>query len=125
VIVVNYGSPDHCGEILADLQTRYPNVRVVTHAKNRGYGGAIRSGIENPTKELIFYTGGDAQYDPRELRLLVQALRDDVDMVNGYKTYRNDPMNRKIIGWLYHHSVRIAFNLHLKDVDYDFRLMRR
>jgi len=125
VIVVNDGSPDHCGEILAELQTRYPHLRVITHEKNRGYGGAIRSGITNATKDLIFYTDGDAQYDPRELRIIYEAMRDDVDMVNGYKIYRNDPINRKIIGWLYHHTVRIAFNLHLRDVDCDFRLMRR
>ena len=45
VIVVNDGSPDHTAEVLADLQSRYPNLRVVTHAKNRGYGGALRSGF--------------------------------------------------------------------------------
>jgi glycosyltransferase involved in cell wall biosynthesis len=43
VIVVNDGSPDHTAEVLADLQTRYPKLRVVTHKKNRGYGGALRS----------------------------------------------------------------------------------
>ena len=72
VIVVNDGSPDHTGEVLADLQTRYPNLRVVTHAKNRGYGGALRSGFEHATKDLVFYTDGDAQYDPREFRLLAE-----------------------------------------------------
>jgi glycosyltransferase involved in cell wall biosynthesis len=125
VIVVNDGSPDHCGAILAELQTRYPRLRVVTHEKNKGYGGAIRSGITNASKDLIFYTDGDAQYDPRELKLLYEALSDDLDMVNGYKISRNDPINRKIIGKIYHHIVRIAFNLHLRDVDCDFRLMRR
>ena len=125
VIVVNDGSPDHCGAILAELQSRYPRLRVVTHEQNRGYGGAIRSGIASATKDLIFYTDGDAQYDPRELKLLVEALTDDLDMVNGYKIARHDPLNRKIIGKIYHHVVRLAFNLHLRDVDCDFRLMRR
>jgi len=125
VIVVNDGSPDHCGEILAELQTRYPALRVVTHEKNRGYGGALRSGFSNATKDLIFYTDGDAQYDPREIALLVEAFSDNVDMVNGFKIHRNDPINRKIIGRLYHQTVRLAFGLHLKDVDCDFRLIRR
>ncbi|MBM2812158.1 MAG: Undecaprenyl-phosphate 4-deoxy-4-formamido-L-arabinose transferase [Chloroflexi bacterium] len=125
VIVVNDGSPDHCGQILAELQTRYPRLRVVTHEKNRGYGGALRSGFSNATKDLIFYTDGDAQYDPRELTVLYKALDDSADMVNGYKISRSDPINRKIIGRIYHHVVSIAFGLKLSDVDCDFRLIRR
>ena len=104
---------------------RYPNLRVVTHPQNRGYGGALRSGFANATKELIFYTDGDAQYDPREWAVLYAALAEGVDMVNGYKIHRNDPINRKIIGRLYHHVVSIAFGLKLRDVDCDFRLVRR
>jgi glycosyltransferase involved in cell wall biosynthesis len=125
VIVVNDGSPDHCDAILGELQTRYPRLRVVTHPQNRGYGGALRSGFSTATKDLIFYTDGDAQYDPREWSVLYAALTDDVDMVNGYKIDRKDPINRKIIGRVYHHVVRIAFGLRLRDVDCDFRLIRR
>ena len=125
IIVVNDGSPDHCGEILADLQTRYPRLRVVTHEKNRGYGGALRSGFSNATKDLIFYTDGDAQYDPRELTSLYEALTADVDFVNGYKIGRSDPLHRIVIGRLYHWLVRGAFGLRLRDVDCDFRLMKR
>ncbi len=124
VIVVNDGSPDHVGEILAELQTRYPRLKVVTHVKNRGYGGALRSGFATASKELVFYTDGDAQYDPRELRVLLAALRDDVDMVQGYKIQRHDPLPRIVIGRLYHWMVKLAFGLRLRDVDCDFRLIR-
>ncbi len=125
IIVVNDGSPDHTGEILADLQTRYPRLRVITHPKNRGYGGALRSGFSAASKELVFYTDGDAQYDPREITRLVAALTPDVDMVNGYKIERHDPLNRVIIGRVYHHVVKTMFRLRMRDVDCDFRLMRR
>jgi glycosyltransferase involved in cell wall biosynthesis len=125
IIVVNDGSPDHCDAILAELQTRYPHLNVVTHPQNRGYGGALRSGFANATKDLIFYTDGDAQYDPREWALLYDSMHDGVDMVNGYKIHRNDPINRKIIGRVYHHVVSFAFGLKLRDVDCDFRLIRR
>ncbi len=125
IIVVNDGSPDHSGEILAELQDRYPRLRVVTHEHNRGYGAALQSGFANATKDLVFYTDGDAQYDPREIAVLHQALSDDVDMVQGYKIHRNDPINRKIIGKIYHHVVNISFGLRLRDVDCDFRLLRR
>jgi glycosyltransferase involved in cell wall biosynthesis len=125
IIVVNDASPDHTAEVLADLQTRYPRLRVVTHEKNRDYGGALRSGFANASKELILYTDGDAQYDPREFKLLVKHLRDDVDVVQGYKIQRHDPLHRIIIGKIYHWTVRTMFNLHVRDVDCDFRLIRR
>ncbi len=125
IIVVNDGSPDHTGEILDDLAARYPRLRVVTHPRNRGYGGALRSGFAAATKDLVFYTDGDAQYDPRELALLVPALTPGVDLVNGYKIARHDPPERLIIGHLYHKVVRTMFRLRMRDVDCDFRLMRR
>jgi len=125
VIVVNDGSPDHTADVLADLQTRYPHLRVVTHKKNRGYGGALRSGFASASKALICYTDGDAQYDPREFRLLIENLRDDIDIVQGYKIERHDPLHRIIIGKLYHLIVRTAFGLPIRDVDCDLRLIRK
>lgn len=125
VIVVNDGSPDHTAEVLADLQKRYPKLRVVTHPKNRGYGGALRSGFANASKSLVCYTDGDAQYDPREFKLLADRLTDDVDVVQGYKIQRHDPIERIIIGKLYHTVVRTIFGLPIRDVDCDFRLIRR
>ena len=125
VIVVNDGSPDHTADVLADLQTRYSHLRVVTHKKNRGYGGALRSGFASATKDLICYTDGDAQYDPREFRLLIEHLRDDVDIVQGYKIQRSDPLERIVIGKLYHLVVRTAFGLPIRDVDCDLRLIRK
>ncbi|HEX3244486.1 MAG TPA: glycosyltransferase family 2 protein [Chloroflexota bacterium] len=125
IIVVNDGSPDHTGQVLADLEPHYPRLRIITHEKNRGYGGALRSGFKHASKELIFYTDGDAQYDPREARLLFEQMRDDVDVVQGYKIQRSDPIERIIIGRLYHHTVKTAFGLKLRDVDCDFRLIRR
>jgi glycosyltransferase involved in cell wall biosynthesis len=125
VIVVDDGSPDHTGELLDEMARHFPWLKVVHHEKNRGYGGALRTGFETATKELVFYTDGDAQYDPRELALLHQALTPEVDFVNGYKIGRSDPVHRIVIGRAYHWLVRTMFGLRLRDVDCDFRLMRR
>lgn len=125
ILVVNDGSPDHVGEILADLQQHYPRLQVVTHSQNRGYGAALRSGFAQASKDLVFYTDGDAQYDPRELTLLLGAMNDDVDVVNGYKLHRGDGLIRELIGRIYHYGVRLAFGLPIRDVDCDFRLLRR
>jgi glycosyltransferase involved in cell wall biosynthesis len=125
VIVVNDGSTDATPAIADELARTYPNVRVVHHPANRGYGGALQTGFRTATKDLVFYTDGDAQYDPAELALLWAALSPDADMVNGYKIDRSDPLHRIIIGRLYHHIVSVLFGLKVKDVDCDFRLMRR
>jgi glycosyltransferase involved in cell wall biosynthesis len=125
IIVVNDGSADHTAEILDELARTYPEVRVIHHPQNRGYGGALRSGFSGSTKEFIFYTDGDAQYDPAELQLLWPHMVDGVDVVNGYKISRSDPMHRIIIGRVYHHTVKLLFGLKVRDVDCDFRLIRR
>ncbi|HEX6464210.1 MAG TPA: glycosyltransferase family 2 protein [Vicinamibacterales bacterium] len=125
VIVVNDGSADGTAEILEELASIYPQVRVITHEKNRGYGGALRSGFASATRELIFYTDGDAQYDPAEMEALWRRFDQDVDLVNGYKISRSDPLHRIIIGRVYHHLVKTLFRLTVRDVDCDFRMMRR
>jgi glycosyltransferase involved in cell wall biosynthesis len=125
VVVIDDGSPDHTGELLDEMARSFPWLKVVHHGKNRGYGGALRSGFQAASKELIFYTDGDAQYDPREMTRLYEAFAPDVDFVNGYKMWRSDPIHRKVIGKVYHWFVRTVFGLRLRDVDCDFRLMRR
>lgn len=125
IIVVNDGSTDYTAEVLEELASRYPELRVIHHPQNRGYGAALRTGFAAATKEWVFYTDGDAQYDPRELSRLVEALEEGVDVVNGYKIVRHDPISRRIIGRLYHHFVRLTFGFKLRDVDCDFRLIRR
>jgi glycosyltransferase involved in cell wall biosynthesis len=125
VIVVNDGSTDATAEVADELARTYPHVRVVHHGANRGYGGALQTGFQSATKEWIFYTDGDAQYDPAELALLWTQIADNVDLVNGYKISRSDPLHRIVIGRVYHHIVSTLFGLTVRDVDCDFRLMRR
>jgi glycosyltransferase involved in cell wall biosynthesis len=125
VIIVNDGSADATARIADELARTYPEVRVVHHERNRGYGGALRSGFAAATRDLVFYTDGDAQYDPTEMTVLWHALADDVDLVNGYKISRSDPLHRIVIGRIYHHTVKLLFGLQVRDVDCDFRLMRR
>lgn len=125
VIVVNDGSRDHTAGLLSELADKYPPVRVVDHERNRGYGAALRTGIAQARKEFVFYTDGDAQYDVRELEKLVPLMTDDVDMVNGYKIGRSDPLYRAVLGTIYRIVTRAVFGIRLRDIDCDFRLMRR
>jgi glycosyltransferase involved in cell wall biosynthesis len=125
VIIVDDGSADATAQIADELARTYPEVKVVHHGRNRGYGGALQSGFGAASHEFVFYTDGDAQYDPAEMTRLWSALGDNVDLVNGYKISRSDPMHRIVIGRLYHHTVKLLFGLKVRDVDCDFRLLRR
>jgi glycosyltransferase involved in cell wall biosynthesis len=125
IIVANDASTDYSAEILDELRTKYANLRVLHHARNHGYGGNLRSMFAEAKKDLIFYTDGDAQYDPAELTKIYPHLVPDVDVVQGWKLERHDPLHRKLIGRAYHHFVKWWFGLHLRDVDCDFRLFRR
>jgi glycosyltransferase involved in cell wall biosynthesis len=125
VIIVDDGSADATAQIADELARTYPEVKVVHHPRNRGYGGALQSGFGAASHEFVFYTDGDAQYDPAEMTRLWSALGDNVDLVNGYKISRSDPMHRIVIGRLYHHTVKLLFGLKVRDVDCDFRLLRR
>jgi glycosyltransferase involved in cell wall biosynthesis len=124
VIVVDDGSADGTAAIADELARTYPQVRAVHHPINRDYGAALQTGFRSATKDLIFYTDGDAQYDPTELEVLWKNLG-EADLVNGYKISRADPLHRIVIGRIYHYIVSVMFGLKLRDVDCDFRLMRR
>ncbi|PYT07022.1 MAG: glycosyltransferase family 2 protein [Acidobacteria bacterium] len=125
VIVVNDGSRDHTAQVLSEMESLYPRLRVINHPSNRGYGSALRTGFANASKDWIFYTDGDAQYDVRELEKLVPLMTGDVEVVNGYKISRSDPVHRIIVGNIYCWIIRLAFGIKIRDVDCDFRLVRR
>ena len=125
IIVVDDGSTDNSRELLLDLKRKYNRLNLIFHKTNQGYGAALRSGFYNSRKELVFYTDGDGQYDVYDLRKLFPIMQEGIDVVNGYKISRNDPVNRIIIGVVYLRLMRLLFNFHIRDVDCDFRLIRR
>jgi glycosyltransferase involved in cell wall biosynthesis len=126
VIVVNDGSRDETAQVLDALAAEFhPRLRIVTHPENRGYGGALRSGFAAARKDFVFYTDGDAQYDPGELPLLIERAGPSTGLVNGYKLERHDPVHRIWIGNVYNFCARLLFGIRIRDIDCDYRLIRR
>ena len=125
VVVVDDGSKDQTGPLLDRLAAELLCLRVIHHERNLGYGAALITGFGNARKDLIFYTDGDGQYDVREIHLLLAELKPNVDLVNGYKVKRADAWYRVWIGAFYRRAMRWAFRLSIRDVDCDFRLLRR
>lgn len=126
ILVVDDGSRDETPEVLERLLKQYgPAFRVIRHPVNRGYGAALRSGFAAARNDLVFYTDGDGQYDPAELTTLLAHMEPSVGLVNGYKTKRSDPFHRILIGKVYNTMARWLFGISLRDIDCDFRLIRR
>lgn len=125
IIVVDDGSTDAGLDILDELERVYSDLKVIRHEKNRGYGGALKTGFITAQKDFVFYTDGDIQYDVEELEDLAEQMDDGVDIVNGYKIARSDSIWRKIIGFSYNTFSRFMFRIRLRDIDCDFRLIRR
>src|SRR5713226_7110824 len=74
IIVANDASTDNSAVILDELCEIYSHLRVLHHSTNHGYGGNLRCMFAESTKDLIFYTDGDGQYDPAELSALYRQL---------------------------------------------------
>ncbi len=126
VIVVNDGSGDDTAAVLEGLRGLYGHrLKVVTHPQNRGYGGALRSGFAAASKEFVFYTDGDGQYDVGELPRLLELVGPETGLVNGYKLERHDPAHRIWIGKAYNFCARLLFRIRIRDIDCDYRLIRR
>lgn len=124
VIVVDDAAKDRTGEIADRLAAEDPRVRVVHHPKNRGYGGAVRSGIEASRKAFIFFTDSDRQFKLNEFPALLGAL-DGADVVIGYRLVRRDPRRRLFTAWVYNQLVRLLFGSSFRDVDCAYKLFRR
>lgn len=124
IIIVNDGSHDRTGEIADRLARENPEVRVVHHEKNEGYGAALQSGFKNATKELVFYTDGDGQFRLDEITRLLPLI-EQYDIVSGYRISRRDSFMRKVNAFMWGTLVNALFKFKISDVDSAFKLYRR
>lgn len=124
IIVVDDGSTDATGAIADRLAAEHEAVSVIHHEQNRGYGGALQSGFRAATKEWVFYTDGDGQFNLKDLPGLL-GLTAQYDIVTCYRMDRQDPLGRKVSGWGWSKLVSLLFGLGLRDVDCAFKLYRR
>lgn len=124
LILVNDGSRDATGRLIDELATADPRIRAVHHPTNRGYGAALRSGFLAATREYVFYTDGDGQFDIEQLEHLLPLAR-RYDIVSGYRVNRQDHALRRLNAWAWGRLVRSALKFRCRDVDAAFKLYRR
>ena len=124
VIVVDDGSSDRTADLVDEATLRHPQVRLVQHTTNLGYGQALRSGFSAARLDFVFYTDADNQFDMNELPLLL-AWADRADVVAGFRRNRQDPFMRRANAWAWNRLVRALFYVPVRDIDCAFKLYRR
>jgi glycosyltransferase involved in cell wall biosynthesis len=124
VLIVNDGSRDRTEEIANRLAEEIPEVRAVHNKPNRGYGGALIRGFREATKNWIFYTDGDGQFDLNELPGILPLL-ETYDVVSCYRLDRKDPLIRKLNAFAWSTLVNLLFGIGLKDIDCAFKIYPR
>ncbi len=124
VIIVDDGSSDSTGQIAEEIAGQEDRVKVVHHRTNLGYGAALQSGFKAATKELVFYTDGDGQFDINEMPPLLRLI-EQYDIVSCYRLDRQDNLIRKINGWCWTKLVCLLFGMKIRDIDCAFKLYKR
>lgn len=127
VIAIHGGaSADNTWNVLQKMQKRFPRLHILDYTTNTDGYAVIRHGFVAATKAWVFYTDGDLQYNLDDLPRLVHAQqKTHADVVNGYKRNRGDNSLRSSLGWMYQRWASWLFKLPVRDVDCDFRLIRR
>ncbi len=124
VIIVDDGSSDATGRIADEICRQDGRIKVVHHPTNLGYGAALQSGFKAATKELVFYTDGDGQFDMNEMPPLLPLMA-EYDVVSCYRLNRRDPFIRKVNGWCWTKLVCLLFGMGIRDIDCAFKLYKR
>lgn len=123
IIVVNDGSTDQTAAVTKNLQKQYPQLRLVSHEENLGYGASLRTGFEASRYDWIFYTDGDAQFDMTELAKFIPYTQ-EYEVILGYRQNRAEGWSRILNAKLFKLYIDLLFRVGVKDIDCAFKLIR-
>lgn len=124
ILVINDGSKDNTARVVENIANKDKRIKLISHPKNLGYGGAIKTGLANSRYDLVAQVDSDGQFDFSEINLFLKKIN-QADLVIGYRKRRTDSFYRRILQrtlWL---ADWILFGLNVKDVDCGFKLIKR
>ena len=124
VLVVDDGSGDGTAAAVAELAASQPQVRLLRHAHNRGYGAALRTGFEAARFERVAFTDADAQFDLSDLGCLL-PLSDHYPLVVGWRQGRQDPWRRRFLSFGFNLLARSLLGTRVRDCDCALKVFRR
>jgi glycosyltransferase involved in cell wall biosynthesis len=124
IIVVDDGSHDTTAAVVSSIAAGDGRVRLISHARNRGYGEALRTGFLASRLDYVFFTDADLQFDMNEIEKLM-PYAGTVDVVAGYRVNRQDTLARRLMGYGWNLFVRVLFYVPVRDIDCAFKLFDR
>ncbi len=124
ILVISGGSTDKTEKIVRELAKKDKHIKLINFKKKLGYGIALKLGFTHSSKELIFYTDSDNQFNIEDMDKLLPMLS-SYDIVSGYRASRQDPPMRIFIADVYNLLIRILFNLKVKDIDSSFKIYKK
>ena len=124
VVIVDDGSADRTAERVREASAANPRVRLIQLPQNRGFGGALKTGLKGASLPLVFYTDCDLQFDLDEIGKLLERSS-EAPVVVGYRVNRQDHWGRKLNAWAWGRLQRVLFGLRVRDIDCGFKLFRR
>jgi glycosyltransferase involved in cell wall biosynthesis len=124
VIVVDDGSTDGTLRIASELARRDRHVRVLVHARTRGRGARVRTGIDAAQMPWILLIDAGLPIDPHEVKTFL-PIAPDADLVVGRRVLRGDPLGRRARAAAWNGLVRRVFGVPVHDVDCPLKLVRR
>lgn len=124
IIMVDDGSSDNTLKIAKELVKKEKNLKVVTHAPNRGYGAALKDGFLNSAYKYIVFTDGDRQFDFSEIKKFIEKIN-KADIVIGYRKKRKDNYVRHILMNLLKIWDYVFFGFYFKDIDCGFKMFKK
>lgn len=124
VIAVDDGSTDRTRTLLEELAGENPRLKVVAHECNRGYGAAVRSGLDAGTGEWIAFMDSDGQFRAADLGRLM-ALTTETDVVVGRRHARADPWIRHLNMKSFRAANRILFGVRVDDINCAMKVIRK
>lgn len=124
VVIVDDASPDKAGEIADQLAREYPQVKVVHHEVNRGYGAAVKSGIANTKYDWVCMVDGDDEYDIRDLKRMLE-LRQYYELIIAFRYKKLYSTKRIFISHVYNTVLRMLFDTRFRDISTGIRVFHR
>lgn len=121
IIVIDDGSSDKTAHILNCLKTKMPNLIVITHEKNYGYGKALQSGLCKASKELVLLMDSDGQFSVAPLAAFMQEIN-SFDAVIGIRSKRRDNLYRYLLGRIGNACSNFILKYRIADINCGFKL---
>lgn len=124
ILVINDGSTDKTAARVQSFSKKYPQVKLINHSKNKGYGAALKTGFQSAKKDWIFFSDGDGQFNLAELQRFIPYTTSH-QVIIGYRPKRSEGLGRTINASLWRYLNLIVFRLQVKDIDCAFKLIKR